>query len=64
MIGNNLYRPYYNKNKRPVTRIWYRTEKEATETAKAFTQEPFNVVSRDVNLLVKNRRKTGFRGLI
>ena len=68
MMGKKLYRPYYvgsSLDGSPVTTKWYRTKEEAKSWAKAFVGwRKFKIVSKDVNTLMKNRKKTGFRGLI
>ena len=66
IMGNSLFRPYIKGTKRPITRIWYRTRNEASDSAKYFigNNQEFEVIEKDINSVVKNRKKTGFRGLI
>jgi hypothetical protein len=58
-----LYRPYVGK--RPITTIWYKTREEAEYSAKVFNpNQPFTIISKDLNTLVRKRHKTELRGLI
>lgn len=62
---NKLYRAYVGK--RPVTTVWRRTKKEAIEDFDVYgrpSDSNKTVVERDINDLLKNRKKTGFRGLL
>lgn len=59
---DKLFRPY--QNGRPVTTKWYRTREEAVDWGKTFPKGKIDIVSKDVNELLRKRKKTGFRGLI
>jgi hypothetical protein len=66
MIGDNLFRPYLKGTNKPVTKKWFRDEHEALDWGKTFMHhgEQIEVKTKDVNTLLKNRKRTGFRGLL
>lgn len=60
-----LFRPYTKRNERPITTKWYRTEEEALEWGKTLNnKEDIIILHKDTNSLLKNRKKSGFRGLV
>lgn len=61
-MSYQLFRPY--KNNSPVTTKWYRTYEEAMEWGETFAKDGFEIKTKDINELLINRKKTGFRGLI
>jgi len=61
MIGDKLFRPY--SNGKPVTTKWYRTKEEALDWASILNRGNIDIREIDINDAVKNRKKTGFRGL-
>jgi len=61
-VRDKLHRAYVGGS--PVTKVWRRNYEEAIEDLKMFRpSEKGNVVSKPYEEVVKNRKKTGFRGV-
>ena len=63
MEMKKLYRPYTQDNK-PITTKWYSDKEEAKQSGEMFYGKNIKVIQKDINSLLKKRKKTGFRGLI
>ena len=58
-----LYRAYIEKT--PVTKVWRRTPKEAEEDLLIFRRgQKGTIIAKPLVEVVKNRKKTGFRGIL
>ena len=63
---DKLFRPYIKGTKSPITTKWYRTSEEAEEWGKTFANNRYGVEikSKEINDILKNRKRMGFRGLL
>jgi len=62
-MKDKLYRAYVKES--PVTKVWRRNYEEAIDDLKMFRpNQQGHVISKPYEEVMKNRKKTGFRGIL